>query len=1153
MGGRDGNRGYLVQTLIALLQSLQLPDWTSVTIEPEHESEKVDILWETERYRRAVQVKSSINVFSVTSVGRWARELEANCSADEYFLLLVGPHSPGLARGKTFGKVKVPVPRNLALESMLSEATHLLSKFLSPKGLKFDSPEAGELLVRGLLTELSIMSSQSETWTHSEFVSKLTGWLYELSPNDITSTHDSVLSKSTRSFRVSRSKVVIGRDTERNWLRETPGDKLIVGPPGIGKTFLLREYVEEGRGLFLRSSNSEDIRRAISKLSPAAIVIENAHVYLDEIDLLRGIRAESPRHFDIVADCWPGGHNVVAERMGIRKSACLELKQVTDQQIVEIARDCIEQPTAPFLHMLVDQSNGFPGRAALLIEACIGEKNEDLESFWKGERLAQSIRSVLTDLMGKHAIRVLACFAIGGRTGITLELVGSTLQMSIAEVQQTVNELAMGGIVAVTTKNRIVVIPRMIRGVLVRDHFFGIAPISTEPFLEDWETLAATVETIIQARVVGASISFQELKKLAENANSLDVWRAFVHISGTHAGYVLEHKPELLSQLARDLLQVIPHQAITELLSLADGDERPLNSNTDHPLRKISDWAKSGYPGRDALKRRRLVLDAFLEAIENSEQFDHACKLLEIVVDIRYESVDQEPGESDQFCVRSSAGTITDLLQIAHFWPEILVAISKHRISDWRPLLAAIRCWFTTLLRSRGRVSEEQYSAIKSSAASILPPLAVMARGRPGILGALSEVAAIHDCELQFDISPNFETVFPQDVLADEINEARYEECKRDAQKLGELWSKREPKDVVTKAMQLIDESTFLEHTWPDFSAYVFEVISQNVSVQLPWIHAIMMANAPHNLLSPFLTNVLHSTKEDGNSVFYDCLRSQTYRAVAVQLALTDSLTPQHVLELAIENASGLRNVLCHIVSSHDLTDNIIIRLLSAQNQDTIRETLEGLCHKFKTPSTSQPWYSHWRQAMVTNLDHSYYLTDVFKNDPSLRLEWLKNYCRKPRTTWHSYYGEFDSYFENLSDDERVDLIDQITPDANGNFYLVKAIVGDSSYVYEYLLNKQHLTSFWTVPLQRWPDETWCEFAYLARTARISVAAIVDATREISGGYGAIPKKFHDEIEVWTSLLDTPKLSLRPIVSKALVAAQSELHDWEQMEREERF
>ena len=77
-GGQLAVRGFLVQTLIALLDALdEERTWTTVTLEPNIDSEKVDILWEFRDGRKAVQVKSSHNPFNKSDVERWASDLES--------------------------------------------------------------------------------------------------------------------------------------------------------------------------------------------------------------------------------------------------------------------------------------------------------------------------------------------------------------------------------------------------------------------------------------------------------------------------------------------------------------------------------------------------------------------------------------------------------------------------------------------------------------------------------------------------------------------------------------------------------------------------------------------------------------------------------------------------------------------------------------------------------------------------------------------------------------------------------------------------------------------------------------------------------------------------------------------------------------------
>ena len=104
--------------------------WTSVTLEPNVDSEKVDILWQYPGRTEAVQVKSSRNPFRKSDVERWAGELEAWQKADEYRLVLVGTGSSSVSKIGHVGKVAVPPPKSLDLPGLREQAAHRLQRFL---------------------------------------------------------------------------------------------------------------------------------------------------------------------------------------------------------------------------------------------------------------------------------------------------------------------------------------------------------------------------------------------------------------------------------------------------------------------------------------------------------------------------------------------------------------------------------------------------------------------------------------------------------------------------------------------------------------------------------------------------------------------------------------------------------------------------------------------------------------------------------------------------------------------------------------------------------------------------------------------------------------------------------------------------------------
>ena len=91
-GGAIAQRGFIFQSIIAMIECLERNDWDEIKMEPETEFDKVDfVLRRNGAILSAIQVKSSINTFADTAVKRWLEKLiEDAPDAEEYCLYLVG-------------------------------------------------------------------------------------------------------------------------------------------------------------------------------------------------------------------------------------------------------------------------------------------------------------------------------------------------------------------------------------------------------------------------------------------------------------------------------------------------------------------------------------------------------------------------------------------------------------------------------------------------------------------------------------------------------------------------------------------------------------------------------------------------------------------------------------------------------------------------------------------------------------------------------------------------------------------------------------------------------------------------------------------------------------------------------------------------------
>ena len=102
-----------------------------------------------------------------------------------------------------------------------------------------------------------------------------------------------VLSTEPLSSRPFAGRELIGRDADRAWLRETSGDRVLVGHPGSGKTCLLHKLAMEGWGLFLVGEDLTKAAPEIRSKCPGVVIVDDAHVDPDRLVRLVQLRRDS--------------------------------------------------------------------------------------------------------------------------------------------------------------------------------------------------------------------------------------------------------------------------------------------------------------------------------------------------------------------------------------------------------------------------------------------------------------------------------------------------------------------------------------------------------------------------------------------------------------------------------------------------------------------------------------------------------------------------------------------------------------------------------------------------------------------------------------------------------------------------------------------
>ncbi|QQD13143.1 hypothetical protein [Sphingobacterium sp. UDSM-2020] len=181
MGGQHGIRGYLLQAIVTVLESLsKKAEWKNVTLEPSDESEKVDVLWEyNDGTKKVVQIKSSQNTINYSAANSWAEELKEQTSADCFELICIGHVDTKLNKAKDINGVKITV-KPLDFESLQNNSIVKLDEFYERSGRSKISSTIKEVLLNSLNYKLSKESIFGKTISAEEFDTILLTWLSEI-------------------------------------------------------------------------------------------------------------------------------------------------------------------------------------------------------------------------------------------------------------------------------------------------------------------------------------------------------------------------------------------------------------------------------------------------------------------------------------------------------------------------------------------------------------------------------------------------------------------------------------------------------------------------------------------------------------------------------------------------------------------------------------------------------------------------------------------------------------------------------------------------------------------------------------------------------------------------------------------------------------
>lgn len=203
MGGQEGSRGYLYQSVISIIDACDNLEWEYISVEETTPEDKVDIAFfdENEKMLSAVQVKSSINQFTIGEMQNWIQAMIDDVSCESYCLYLIGGCGNKANRfiksvsKYNDGNIDEEVKESIAdfittlenhkihieifsynQEHLLKIAESTLNRFVGSMGYIIDSSTL-EQLTYALITMSMLWGTSGQRISKNDYIQRIKNWI----------------------------------------------------------------------------------------------------------------------------------------------------------------------------------------------------------------------------------------------------------------------------------------------------------------------------------------------------------------------------------------------------------------------------------------------------------------------------------------------------------------------------------------------------------------------------------------------------------------------------------------------------------------------------------------------------------------------------------------------------------------------------------------------------------------------------------------------------------------------------------------------------------------------------------------------------------------------------------------------------------------
>ncbi|GHG37011.1 hypothetical protein [Streptomyces zaomyceticus] len=506
---------------------------------------------------------------------------------------------------------------------------------------------------------------------------------------------------------------LLGREADLAKLDEavTSGrDVVLAGVPGVGKTRLTVELTD--KVAYLEQAQADRILAELLTSCPAAVVVDDAHTRINEMRVLRRARHSAEHAFAIVATTWPDRADEVTAALPGAVRLDIDLLERSDMNALVTSLGVTGHRARA---AVLDQAAGRPGWAVTLCQLfTTGEGGQVANGAAHLARVERHLRRITET---ETAVDVLACVAaLGGASSETLYALAPLVGEPPARMSGLMERLARHGLVE--TVHDVWRLQPALRAPLIARWFF------TRPANRPWSTLCDAFPTrsrdLVSAAISAARVSVSsDARTAVENwvralpattewdTGTLSLVPEYARLDREAAQFAVTQARAILAaprdepmnatitdrqadaaarQLAQSATQYLLPEAITALLDLAVGDERPRHSTPQHPLRVLDDVAKTIDPDFGTVfEVRGLLLRPVLEWLRTHRSpadWGVATEVLASIFSAETSGTWTDPGSPNTVTLARGVESAENLARLISLWDQVAPVIEETERQD---------------------------------------------------------------------------------------------------------------------------------------------------------------------------------------------------------------------------------------------------------------------------------------------------------------------------------------------------------------------------------------------------------------------------------------------------------------------------------------